>query len=50
MVHAKAIQDMVQLMLMCSIGINTASGLTGESVLATTDDSAVNKKSVEKEV
>jgi hypothetical protein len=50
MAQAKATQDMVQLILLRSMGMNTAAGLMGTNAPATTDDySGANKKSEEKE-
>ena len=50
MAQAKATQDMVQLMLLRSMGMNTTAGLMGAYAPATTDNnSGANKKSEEKE-
>jgi hypothetical protein len=51
MAQAKATQDMVQLMLMCSMGINhtTAGSMVANEPAPANTDSGVNEKSVEKQ-
>ena len=50
MAQAKATQDMVQLMLLHSMGMNTTAGLMGTYAPDTTDDYfGANKNSEEKE-